>query len=107
VKDRGKELFKEGSVAFLSLQEGMGKAIVRGGDWYEIDFHYKEGRITYMVCDCPYFGECKHEIAVLYKLREVLGKMTKKRNLENFVLCGKDFFTEMLLLGTGKVVLEL
>ena len=66
IRGRGRQLFKMNAVAFISLQNGIGKAIVQGGTWYEIDFHYHAGRITYMVCDCPYFEECKHEIALLY-----------------------------------------
>lgn len=107
VKIKGKELFKANAVAFISLQGGVGKAIVRGGDWYEIDFRCKAGRITYMACDCPYFGECKHEIAFLYKLRDFWKKFTEKRDSENFVMCRKECFNGILSLGKGKVSIDL
>ena len=107
VKIKGKELFKANAVAFISLKDGIGKAIVRGGDWYEIDFRCKAGRITYMACDCPYFGECKHEIAFLYKLRDFWKKFTEKRDSENFVMCRKECFNGILSLGKGKVSIDL
>lgn len=107
VKLKGKELFKANAVPFISLQNGVGKAIVRGGEWYEIDFHYSAGRITYMACDCPYFGECKHEIALLYKLRELLKKLSEKIDTQNFVMCRKECLNAMLSYGKGKVSIEL
>lgn len=107
VKIRGKELFKADAVMFISLKDGVGKAIVRGGDWYEIDFGYKAGYITYIACDCPYFAECKHEVAVLYKLKDVLGKLFKQTDVGNFVLCRKEPFNEILSKGKGKVSIEL
>ena len=107
VKIKGKELFKANAVAFISLKDGIGKAIVRGGDWYEIDFRCKAGRITYIACDCPYFGECKHEIAFLYKLRDFWKKFTKKTDSENFVMCRKECFNTILSSGKGKVSIDL
>lgn len=107
VKIRGKELYKAKAVKFISLQDGVGKAIVRGGEWYEIDFGYANGKITYLACECPYFEECKHEIALLYKLRELLKKLAKKTNKENFVICAKDYFGGILSLGKGRITLEL
>ena len=107
VKIKGKELFKANAVAFISLRDGVGKAIVRGGEWYEIDFRYQAGRITYMACDCPYFGECKHEIALLYKLRAFLKKLAVKTDSVNFVMCRKECLNAMLTYGKGKVSMEL
>ncbi len=107
VKLKGKELFKANAVPFISLRNGVGKAIVRGGEWYEIDFRYSAGRITYMACDCPYFGECKHEIAFLYKLRELLKKLSEKIDTQNFVMCRKECLNAMLSYGKGKVSIEL
>ena len=107
VKLRGKELFKADRVPFISLQDGVGKAIVRGSDWYEIDFRCKRGRITYIACDCPYFGECKHEVAFLYKLRDFWKKFVEKSNADNFVLCRKECFNAILSKGKGKVSIEL
>lgn len=107
VKIKGKELFKANAVMFISLQDGVGKAIVRGGEWYEIDFRCKAGRITYIACDCPYFEECKHEIAFLYKLRDFLKKFAKQTNSENFIMCRKECFNTILSVGKGKLSMDL
>ena len=107
VKIRGKEIFKANGVMFISLQDEIGKAIVRGSEWYELDFRCKNGRITYLACDCPYFGDCKHEVAFLYKLRDFWKNFTKKSNLNNFVMCRKECFNAILSNGKGKVSVEL
>ena len=107
VKIRGKELFKANAVMFIFLQDGVGKAVVRGSEWYEIDFRCSAGHITYIVCDCPYFGECKHELALLYKLRDFCKKLAKKTNSENFVMCRKECFNTILSIGKGKVSIDL
>jgi hypothetical protein len=107
VKNRGRELFKGDAVQFISLQGGVGKAIVCGSELYEIDFRYKDGYITYMACDCPYFAECKHEIAFLYKLRDVLGKLAEKTNAESFVLCNREVFNVIISRAKGKLTMEL
>ena len=107
VKIRGKEIFKANGVMFISLQDGIGKAIVRGSEWYELDFRCKGGHITYIACDCPYFGDCKHEVAFLYKLRDFWKKFTKKSNSDNFVMCRKECFNAILSNGKGKVSMEL
>ena len=107
IKMKGYELFKGNAVTFISLLGGVGKAIVHGGEWYEIDFRYKSGCMTYSACDCPYFGDCKHEVALLYKLREIFAKLKEIGNYENFVLCRKECFNRMLSRGKGRVVMEL
>ncbi len=107
VKLRGKEIFKANGVMFISLQDGIGKAIVRGSEWYEIDFRLQNEKVTYIACDCPYFGDCKHEVALLYKLRDTLKKLAKKTNSQDFVLCRKECFNTILSNGKGNVSMEL
>ncbi len=90
VKIRGQKLFKDGFVPFIYLKKGIGKAVVRssnGDEWYEIDFRCKRGRITYIACDCPYFGNCKHLYAFLLKLRDFSKKFFTKYNKDSFVMC--------------------
>lgn len=110
VKSRGRVLYKSNAVQFISLKDGVGKAVVRsasGDDWYEIDFRCKEGKITYLACDCPYFGQCKHLYAFLLKLKNFYKKFSKKYETENFVLCRKQCFNYMMSYAKGKVVITL
>ena len=110
VKERGRALYKNEYVPFISLKNGVGKAVVRGSNddvWYEIDFRCKSGRITFLACDCPYFSECKHIYAFLLKLKDFCKKFYKKYQSENFVMCKKECFNYIMIYGKGKVVIEL
>ena len=110
VKIRGQKLFKDGFVPFIYLKSGVGKAVVRssnGDEWYEIDFRCKRGRITYIACDCPYFGNCKHLYAFLLKLRDFSKKFFEKYNNDSFVMCRKECFNYIMSYGKGRVTIEL
>ena len=110
VKIRGQKLFKDGFVPFIYLKSGVGKAVVRssnGDEWYEIDFRCKRGRITYIACDCPYFGNCKHLYAFLLKLRDFSKKFFEKYNNDSFVMCKKECFNYIMSYGKGRVTIEL
>ena len=107
VKIRGKQLYLDNAVKFISLQNGEGKAFVCGGDWYEVDFRYNGEKITYLACDCPCFEDCKHEVALLHKLREILKKLCQYTNNENFVICQHICFSKMTVYGKGAVNLTL
>lgn len=108
VKERGRLLYKNNAVQYIYLKDGVGKAVVRGNnDWYEIDFRCRKGRITYLACDCPYFGACKHLYAFLLKLRDFSKKFYKQYNEDSFVMCSKGCFNYIMLYGKGRVTIEL
>ena len=110
VIERGKMLYRNNAVKYIWLKDGEGKAVVRsanGDDWYEIDFRCRKGRITYLACDCPYFGNCKHLYAFLLKLRDFTKKFYEKHNSDSFVMCSKGCFNYIMLYGKGKVTIEL
>lgn len=110
IKHRGRSLYKDNAVQFIWLKDGVGKAVVRssnGCDWYEIDFRCKNGKITYIACDCPYFGECKHLYAFLLKFKNFRKKFFEKYQSDNFVMCRKGCFNYMMLYGKGRVTIEL
>lgn len=103
---KGKDYYKHDRVAYIALQNGIGKAYVVGSEWYEVDFKYEDGKITYIACECPYFGNCKHVVAVLLKLREMLKKMKKIDCRANFTVCRKECFNSILTAAKGKITLE-
>lgn len=91
-----KKLLKKGldyhqGGAVVSLEEhtpGAWFAVVSGNDEYEVEIHL-DGRRNLLghVCDCPVDDDfCKHQVAVLYRLREDLasggktGAKTAKRD---------------------------
>lgn len=60
------------SVVYLSLDNGVGKAILRGRNYHVVEFFYENGEISKLTCDCYSAGMCEHEIAVLFELRHKL-----------------------------------
>lgn len=103
---RGKALYKGNAVPFISLKDGIGKAYVLGSQWYEIDFRYTDGRVTYIACECPYMGNCKHEAALLFKLRDALEAVGNKMRGESFVMCRKECFAGILTAAKGRITVE-
>ena len=90
-----------GRVRYLAVQDGVGTAFVEGSKWYEINFRYEDGYISDLYCECPYSGLCKHNLAVLISLRDLLQKLDK----EAFVSINKNFFLRMLSISGQAVTL--
>src|SRR5690606_10772577 len=64
--NRGQEYYEEGMVDELMYNKANNTVIatVKGTREYQIEFRLEEGGI-YSTCDCPYYGVCKHTVAVL------------------------------------------
>ena len=75
--ERGKEYFFENRVTYVGIAEGRGKAIVEGEHAYELDFDYADGEIRHLTCSCPCGYTCKHEVAAMFQLREILEDVTE------------------------------
>lgn len=75
VVERGERYFEEGRVHYLSLDGTHGYALVCGTEYYEVEFEFsfEEGLLSKLVCSCPCLGICKHEVAAVFSLLEVLG----------------------------------
>ncbi len=70
--EEARVLFLQNQVVYLTLDQGKGYAIVQDGDVYEVEFDYRDGRISYLVCSC-FCGEiCEHQVSVLFQLQELL-----------------------------------
>ena len=109
-KIKGQEMFDKDCVSYIYLKDGVGKAVVRSSDkfkWYEIDFRYKNGKLTFMACDCPYFGNCKHEYALLLFLKKYCIKILNEYGSDSFVMCRKACFFYIANLAKGKINLDL
>ena len=59
-------------VIYLSLDNGVGRAIVKGKKCRVVEFFYENGEISKLTCDCYSAGMCEHEIATLFELRRKL-----------------------------------
>lgn len=75
--DRGFEYFDNNKVAYIGIDHGECHAIVEGSKPYVVDFTYKNGEVSNLVCDCFCTGACKHEFAVLLTLREIIKHIEK------------------------------
>ena len=90
-----------GRVCYLSLRDGTGTAFVEGTKWYEVNFSYRNGVVSEMYCECPYPGLCKHSIAVLITLREIM----KRTGERDFTAITAGFFMQMLTAGRQRIAL--
>lgn len=71
---RGQAYFEEGAVVELEqVRQGLYEATVAGSDDYIVEVEIRQGEVKALECDCPYdYGPvCKHEVAVLYAIREI------------------------------------
>ena len=49
-----------------------GYALVEGTEPYDVEFVYSDGMIYALTCSCYCVGNCKHEVAAMQQLREML-----------------------------------
>lgn len=72
IAERGHQYYLENRVRYLCLDGTKGFAIVEGSENYTVEFRYKNGEISHLICDCPCACTCKHEFATMLQLRETL-----------------------------------
>lgn len=85
----------EGRVRYLCVRNGVGCAYIEGSKWYHADFHYADGMITDLFCDCPYPGLCKHEVAIALTL-QMLFTQPQISHEENFVALDHGLFWQLV-----------
>lgn len=77
IAERGHDYYLENRVRYLCLDGEQGFAIVEGSENYTVEFRYRDGQISHLVCDCPCVCPCKHEFAALLQLKETLEQIEK------------------------------
>ncbi len=70
--NRGVDYYLDGNVKFIELDGENGRAIVEGSRGYAVEFQYKNGEVSKLKCDCYCVGICKHIVATLLQLKEIL-----------------------------------
>lgn len=80
IAERGERYYQENRVSYLCLNRASGRAIVEGTHAYEVEFGYQpeNGTVTNIICDCPCFYHCKHEVAVILQLQELLSTIEEQ-----------------------------
>ena len=77
IAERGRDYYMDNKVRCVGLCGDYGRAIVEGTEVYEVEFRYRNGQISDLVCDCPCTCHCKHEVAAMLQLRETLDLIKK------------------------------
>ena len=75
IAERGCEYYRENRVVYLCLDHGHGRGIVEGTSPYEIEFDYCSGTIQNLTCSCYCSYPCKHTVAAMLQLRELLKQL--------------------------------
>ena len=78
VRERGYEYYFEDRVIYLSINSERGYALVKGTRIYEVEFTYINNEIRNIVCSCFCSYNCKHEVATMLLLRELLENMEEE-----------------------------
>lgn len=77
IAERGHNYYTENRVRYISLDGSKGYAIVEGSTAYEVEFEYRDGTISGLICSCFCSCSCKHEFAAMLQLKEALGRIEK------------------------------
>lgn len=72
IAERGEEYYMENKVVYICVDGTRGRAIVEGSEPYELEFTYRNGEVSDLVCSCFCSYTCKHEFAAMLQLRETL-----------------------------------
>lgn len=105
--ERGLQYYKEQRVVYMSIDDRYGYAIIRGSEYYEVEFEYNNGIIEDISCSCYCDGHCKHEFAVLLELQymlQIVEKEFKNEYSKNRYLAAidKDVLWQMSVRWTNK-----
>ncbi|MCQ4023271.1 MULTISPECIES: SWIM zinc finger domain-containing protein [unclassified Ruminococcus] len=98
ILSRGHKYYMDNKVVYISLDGKNGKAIVTGSGIYEVEFTYENGMISNLTCDCYCSYHCKHEVAVMFQLRDILHTIfenyeNKYKEINYFAaICSSDLF---------------
>ena len=94
IAERAVNYCMDGRVRYLCVRNGIGRAYVEGTKWYRVDFHFSDGMMTDIYCDCPYSELCKHEVAVALTLR-MLFKQPQFKNTCDFTALDRWVFWQL------------
>lgn len=95
--ERAQDYFENGRVVYLNLKDGTLRAIVKGEQYYEVEFSYRDGRFTYPLCSCPVVGACKHSVATLMLLERLLENASLGRQAESLSVLRREELEYFLL----------
>ncbi len=77
IAERGNRYYIENKVRYICIDGTKGYAIVEGSKAYEVEFEYRGGEISGLICSCFCSCNCKHEFAAMLQLSETLELISK------------------------------
>lgn len=77
IAERGSDYYMENRVRYISIDGAKGYAIVEGSEAYVVEFTFRDGEISNLICSCFCSYHCKHEFAAMLQLRETLELIKK------------------------------
>ncbi len=77
IAERGIDYYRDGNVLYLSVDGEHGYAIVEGTEPYELEFTYRGGEVSGLLCSCFCSYHCKHEVAAMLQLKDLLEFITE------------------------------
>lgn len=77
IAERGRDYYLSSRVRYICIDGTRGYAIVEGSKKYELEFEYRSGEISALVCSCFCSYNCKHEFAAMLQLKETLELIEK------------------------------
>ena len=88
IRERGEDYFEDEKIAYVELRGTYLRAIVLGSKPYEVTARFCDGKVSEILCNCPYPGTCKHEYALLLFLKEAKKALEEEycENLDSLYL---------------------
>lgn len=72
IEERGRDYQAKNKVSYICLDGSKGRALVEGSEPYVLEFEYSDGLIRDLACTCSYGHRCKHEVATMLQLKQIL-----------------------------------
>lgn len=85
------DIVDDGEVKFITIKNGKGYAIVKRNKPHLVEFEYKNGVISNLLCDCIKPGLCDHSLAVCIAVDILIKNGIDKENPEFTVLDINEF----------------
>ena len=76
IMHRGYDYYYDDKVTYICINGENGHAIINGREIYEVEFKYLNGEISNLTCDCFCSYTCKHEVAAMLQLRDIIQTIT-------------------------------
>lgn len=93
--DDAADIFNERDVKFVTVKNGKGYAIVKRNKPHLVEFEYKNGVISNLLCDCIKPGLCAHSFAVCFAM-DIMTKNGIDRAEANFTALDANEFFEIV-----------